>query len=136
MSREVGISALNTDTLSLDGKAVFRTNITYTKEWVEKLIEQNPEAGEYLSGRLIIGCSSEAHKWIMRAVREGQANGFDIIVTDEEDIFAPPGCLLEDVIFPYWREWHDHDPRWDWGKRSIRQFFDLYMWALIYIDVY
>lgn len=134
MSREVGITALNTVNLSVDGKAVFRSNITYTKEWIEKLMKQNQDAP--IEGRLIVACGYDPHNWIMRAVLEGLANEFEIIVTDENDIFAPPGCLLEDVILPYWREWHLHDPRWAWDKRTIKQFFDLYMWALIYIDVY
>lgn len=135
MSREVGITALNPDALSVDGKAVFRSKITYTKEWIEKVLEQNKDADAYVEGRLIIACSYDAHAWILKAVVYAWDEGHEVFITGEDDIFADPKILLE-VILKYWDEWHSQDPRWSWSQEMITEFFNRYKCAVIYIDVY
>lgn len=133
MSRQVGITALNPDSLSLDGKPVFISNVRYAKEWIERVLGQSE--GALLEGRLIIGCSYNAHHWIVKAVEYALDNGHDVCITWEDDIFADPKILLE-VILKYWDEWHSQDPRWAWSKDMITEFFNQYKWAIIYIDVY
>jgi len=133
MSREVGITAISLDGISLDGKPVFSSDISYTKEWIEKVLEQNQDV--LVEDRLIVACSYNAHGWIVKGVRDGQAKEQEIVVTDEADIFAPPR-ILEGILFRYWKQWHSEDPRWSWSQQTIREFFNLYKWAIIYIDVY
>jgi len=133
MSREVGITAISLDGISLDGKPVFSSDISYTKEWIERVLEQNQDV--LVEGRLIIACGYNPHICILKAVLEGQGKGQEIVVTHEDDIFAPPHILVE-VLFRYWEQWHSEDPRWSWSQQTIREFFNLYKWAIIYIDVY
>ena len=133
MSREVGIMAINPDSLSLDGKAVFISNVRYTKDWIEKVMNQNQDAS--VEGRLIIACSYDAHRWILKAVEYAWDEAHEVCITGEDDIFADPKILLE-VILKYWDEWHAEDPRWSWSKEMITEFFNRYRWAIIYIDVY
>lgn len=133
MSREVGITALNPDGLSLDGKPVFISNVSYTKDWIERLLDQNQDA--LVEGRLIIGCSYCAHHWIVKAVEYAWDNGHQVFITGEDDIFADPKILLEVILF-YWHDWHSQDDRWAWSQEMITEFFNQYKWAVIYIDVY
>ena len=142
MSREVGIMALNPVCLSVDGESVFPSRIIYTRDWIERLVDQNQEA--IPEGRLIIACSYESHRWILKAVEEAQeeatnylhtAGRKQVFVTAQGDIFGRPEILLE-VVLKYWQEWHSEDPRWAWSQETIKEFFHLYQWAIIYIDVY
>lgn len=130
MSREVGITAINPNGLMVDGGHVFISGVNYTKEWIEKVVDQNQDV--LLEGRLIICCSYDAHGWILKAVEEAQE---EVYITDEDDIFATPEVLL-DVILKYWKEWHAEDDRWSWSQDMITEFFNQYKWAIIYIDVY
>lgn len=142
MSREVGITAMNPNGLMLDGGHVFLSGVSYTKEWIEKVLDQNQDT--LIEGRLILACSYNPHGWILKAVEEVQksaphymhmSNRKQVCITDEDDIFAAPEVLLN-VILKYWEEWHSEDPRWSWSQEMIREFFNLYKWAIIYIDVY
>jgi len=136
MSREVGITAISHLMLKVDEQDVTMSNAIYnSKDWIEKVLEQNQD--HMIEGRLILACSYDAHRWILEAVRKLNqwGAGAEIFITDEDDIFAPPGRLLE-LLQQFWDEWHSEDPRWSWSQETIKEFFDLYKWAIIYIDVY
>ena len=130
MSTEVAIVAISHNGLRIDGEHVMRSDIRYTKEWIEKALEQNQDA--LIEGRLTIACSYDALRWILKAVKFGQEHGMGVFVTDGDDIFATQEILLE-VILKYWNEWHAEDPRWSWSQEAIREFFHQYQWAVIYI---
>ena len=132
MSRQVGITALSAN-LRVDGKRIVWSRVSYTQEWVEKLLDQNQKA--LVEGRLLIACSYNSHRWILKAVEYAWDQGHQIFITGEGDIFADPKVLLE-VILKYWDEWHAEDDRWAWSQEMITEFFNQYKWAVIYIDVY
>lgn len=133
MSREVAITAISHLSLKVDGDHLKYDPVkAYGKRWIEEVLKQNPDRS--VEGRLIICCSYDAAGWIVRAVKEGQARDEEIYITDEDDIYAPPGRLLQ-VLLWYWDQWHEEDPRWAWSKQAIVEFFNLYRWAIIYIEV-
>jgi len=133
LSREIAIEAIWHISLKIDGKTPNQSDIEYTKEWIEKALDQNQ--GVELQGRLIIGCSHTAFHWIVKAMEAAQKEGKEVFLTDEEDIFGRPEAL-EDIILKYWDEWHAQDDRWQWSPDMIKEFFKLYNWAIVYICIY
>lgn len=133
MSREIAIEAIWHISLRIDGVTPDQSDVEYTKDWIEKALEQNQDVA--LQGRLIIGCSHTAYHWIMTAMEAGQRDGWQVFVTDEDDIYGRPEALLH-IILEYWDPWHQQDERWNWSQETIKEFFKLYSWAIVYIYVY
>jgi len=132
MSTEIALKAINLNGLMLDGEHISSRDISYSKEWLDKVMAQNQD--ERAEGRLIIGCSWDACAILMRAVSEAKRKGVEVFVTDEEHIFADPVLLLA-LLLGIWERWHFEDPRWVWSQNTITEFFGLYQWAIIYIEV-
>lgn len=133
MSREIAIEAIWHISLKIDGVTPDQSDVECSKKWIEKALDQNQDVA--LQGRLIIGCSHTAFHWIMTAMEAGQKEGMQVFVTDEDVISGRPEAL-EYIILKYWDEWHLQDDRWNWSKDTIKDFFKLYKWAIVYIYVY
>lgn len=133
MGREIALTALFP---WLHGDRVSEADIRYTSDWIQGILYEydqgDPRA--VIEGRLVLGYGA-AHRWILRAAGEAEARGEPVVMTDDEDIFAPPGKLVQ-AVCQYWSEWHTEDNRWLWKKQTITDFFDFYEYAIIYISVY
>lgn len=133
MSRQLALEAIWPITVTVDGKTPDIRHIEYTKEWFDKLLEQNQDIEP--EGRLIIGCSYRAGHWMFESMEEVQERGGNVFMTDEEHICGEPEPLCKSIL-ENWNEWHEQDERWHWSANTITQFFELYKWAIIYVNVY
>lgn len=133
MSREIAIEAIWHISLCIDGKTPNASDVEYTKEWIEKALEQNQDVA--IQGRLIIACGYRPFHWLIKAMEEAQEEGKVVFLTDEEDIFGKPE-VLEEIILKYWEDWHREDDRWLWSQNTIKEFFKLHRWAIVYVYVY
>lgn len=132
MGREVVLRAIRLWN-DLDSKKWDKTEL---REKMLTLEEANTDpAGKIITeGYLIIGCSSTSLIWIDKASKE-HPKWWEFGTNGDEDIYAAPE-LLQEAILKYWKEWHKEDGRYPWSQGTIKDFFSIYSWAIIYLDVY